>query len=81
MIIFLWQDANITTITAMSLMYQSFVTTAPMGPGNSGDNDFLLYEARVYVQHRGDIFLIKVMRKVQIKSRQENVKLYWPVLD
>ena len=40
------------------IMHQSFVTTAPMGPGNSGAFDFSLCKARVYAQHCRDIFMV-----------------------
>ena len=33
------------------------------GPGNSGDFDFLLCKARLYVQHCRVIFMVKVLPK------------------
>ena len=44
------------------------------GLGDSGDFDFSLCKARVYAQHCGDIFMVKVL----LKSRQVNVKLLRP---
>ena len=46
-------------------MHQSFVTTAiaPTGLGNSGDIDFPLCKARVYVQQCGDISMVKALLK------------------
>ena len=40
----------------LSVMHLSFVTTAPIGPGNSGDIDLSLCKARVYAQHCRNIF-------------------------
>ena len=59
-----------------SVMHQSFVTTVPMRPGNSGDTciDFFLCKARVYAQHCGNNFMIKAL----FKSWQANVKLPRP---
>ena len=36
---------------------QSFITSAPMGPGSSGDSDFSLCKAREYARHCRDIFM------------------------
>ena len=46
-------------------MQQSFVTTAiaPTELGNSGDIDFPLCQARVYVQQCGDISMVKALLK------------------
>ena len=41
----------------MCIMHQSFVTTAPMGPGNSRDFDFSLCKAWIYAMQCGDIFI------------------------
>ena len=38
------------------LMHKLLVTTGSSGPGNSGDIDFCLCKARVYVQHCGTFF-------------------------
>ena len=45
-------------------MHQSFATTAPLGPGNSGDIDFSLCKALVYAPHCGDIFYVISLVKV-----------------
>ena len=58
------------------IMHQTFVTMAPMALGNSGDFDFSLCKARVYAQHCGDIFIVKVLLKALLKSGQVNVKLH-----
>lgn len=44
-------------------MHQSFATTAPMGPGNSGDIDFSLHKALVNALHCGDNFLGQIPGK------------------
>ena len=62
------------------IIHQSFVTTASMGPGNSGDFDFSLCKTRVYVWHCGDIFVVKSLPKALLISRQANVKLQRLVL-
>ena len=64
----------------ITFMHQSFVTTtAPTVPGNSGDFDFSPCKALVYAQHCRDIFMVKVLPKDLLKSRQVNVKLLRPV--
>ena len=55
-----------------TLLHQSFVTTAPIGSGNSRDIDFPLCKARIYAQHCGDIFMVKAL----FKSRWVTVKLH-----
>ena len=59
-----------------SLMHQSFATTSPSGPGNSGDIDFSLSKARVYAQHCRDTLMVKALRKSPLKSRQVNVNFH-----
>ena len=56
-------------------MHLSFVTTVPTGLGNSGDIDFPLCKAWVYVQQCGDISMVKAL----LKSRQVILKLVRPV--
>ena len=55
------------------VMHQSFATTSPSGPGNSGDIDFSLSKARVYAQHCRDTLMVKALRKSPLKFRQVNV--------
>ena len=59
-----------------TLMHQSFATTSPSGPGNSGDIDFSLSKARVYSQHCRDTLMVKALRKSPLKSRQVNVNFH-----
>ena len=42
-----------------SLMHQSFATTSPRGPGNSGDIDFFICKAQVKSLHCRDLVLVK----------------------
>ena len=58
------------------LMHQSFATTSPSGPGNSGDIDFSLSKARVYAQHCRDTLMFKALPKSPLKSRQVNVNFH-----
>ena len=57
-------------------MHQSFATTSPSGPGNSGDIDFSLSKARVYAQHCRDTLMVKALPKSPLKSRQVNVNFH-----
>ena len=57
-------------------MHQSFATTSPSGPGNSGDIDFSLTKARVYAQHCRDTLMVKALPKSPLKSRQVNVNFH-----
>ena len=57
-------------------MHQSFATTSPSGPGNSGDIDFSLSKARVYAQHCRDTLMVKALLKSPLKSRQVNVNFH-----
>ena len=58
------------------IMHQSFATTSPSGPGNSGDIDFSLSKARVYAQHCRDTLMVKALPKSPLKSRQVNVNFH-----
>ena len=58
------------------IMHQSFATTSPSGPGNSGDIDFSLNKARVYAQHCRDTLMVKALPKSPLKSRQVNVNFH-----
>ena len=60
----------------IQLMHQSFATTSPSGPGNSGDIDFSLSKARVYAQHCRDTLMVKALPKSSLKSRQVNVNFH-----
>ena len=51
------------------------LTTASMGPGNSGNIDFSLCKAGVYAQHCGDIFMVKALPKAWLISQPVHVKL------
>ena len=54
-------------------MHQSFVTTAPMGPGNSGDFDFSLYRTQVYATTAGTFFVqspVKSSAKILASKRE-----------
>ena len=68
-----------TSLAFELLMHQSFVTMAPTGLGNSGDLHFSLCKTRVYARHCGDIFMVKVLPNVLLKSWYVNVKLLWPL--
>ena len=57
-------------------MHQSFATTSPSGPGNSGDIDFSLSKARVYAQHCRDTLMVKALPKSPLKSWQVNVNFH-----
>ena len=57
-------------------MHQSFATTSPSGPGNRGDIDFSLSNARVYAQHCRDTLMVKALPKSPLKSRQVNVNFH-----
>ena len=57
-------------------MHQSFATTSPSGPGNSGDIDFSLSKARVYAQHCRVTLMVKALPKSPLKSRQVNVNFH-----
>ena len=48
----------------MSLMHQSFATTSPWGPGNSGDIDFSICKAQVKSLHCRDLFWSNPCKKV-----------------
>ena len=52
-----------------SFMHQSFVITAPMGPGNSGDIEISLCKARVYAQHWGNIFMTKALLRLGMRIK------------
>ena len=77
---------NLTIDTVQNdypVMHQSFVTTASVGPENSGDFDFWTflfekpgYPVHVYAQHCKDIFMLKVLPKPLLKSWQVKVKLF-----
>ena len=58
------------------VMHQSFATTSPSGPGNSGDIDFSLSKAQVYAQHCRDTLMVKALRKSPLKSQQVNVNFH-----
>ena len=60
----------------LGFMHQSFATTSPSGPGNSGDIDFSLSKAQVYAQHCRDTLMVKALRKSPLKSRQVNVNFH-----
>ena len=60
----------------VEIMHQSFATTSPSGPGNSGDIDFSLSKARVYAQHCRDTLMVKALPKSPLKSRQVNVNFH-----
>ena len=63
----------------LDVIHQSLVIMVPMGPGNGGDFYFSLCKARVYAGDCRDIFIVKVLPKALLKSRQVNVKLLRPV--
>ena len=46
------------------VMHQSFATTSPQGPGNSGDINFSLCKAQVKSLHCRDFVLVKSLLKV-----------------
>ena len=45
-------------------MHQSFATTSPRGPGNSGDIDFSICNAQIKSLHCRDFVLVKSLLKV-----------------
>ena len=59
-----------------TVMHQSFATTSPSGPGNSGDIDFSLSKARVYARHCRDTLMVKALPKSLLKSQQVNVNFH-----
>ena len=63
---------SLVLVYLLGIMHQSFVITAivPTGLGNSGDIDFPLCKARVYVQQHGNISMVKAL----LKSRQAILK-------
>ena len=71
------KDVHLVLVYLLGIMHQSFVTiaTAPMGLGNSGNIDFPLCKARVYVQQCGDISMFKAL----LESRLVILKLARPV--
>ena len=54
-------------------MHQSFVTTAPTGPGNSEDFNFARCKVPVNALHCGAIFVVKPQQKAPLKFQQVNV--------
>ena len=67
---------DVSGIFLGKLMHQSFATTSPSGPGNSGDIDFSLSKARVNAQHCRDTLMVKALPKSTLKSRQVNVNFH-----
>ena len=61
---------TLVLVYLLSVMHQSST-----GLGNSGDIDFPLCKARVYVQQCGDISMVKAL----LKSRQVILKLARPI--
>ena len=49
-------------VTETFVMHKSFVTTATVAPGNSGDFDFLSSKSLLKAPHCGDIQLVKPCR-------------------
>ena len=45
------------------IVHQSFVFTAPLGPGNSGSFKFSVFKARSKAGHCGFIFVVKSLLK------------------
>ena len=50
--------------SSKNIMHQSFATTSPRGPGNSGDIDFSICKAQVKSLHCRDFVLVKSLLKV-----------------
>ena len=69
-------SGTVSSGTFVLLMHQSFATTSPSGPGNSGDIDFSLSKARVYARHCRDTLMVKALPKSLLKSRQVNVNFH-----
>ena len=77
-VIYCPKDVHYVLVYCLGIMHLSFVTTAiaPIRLENSGDIDFPLCKAQVYVQQCRNISMVKVL----LKSRQAILKLARPVL-
>ena len=51
------------------LMHQSFVSTAPLGPGNSSAFNFSVFKARLKAWHCGILYVVKSLLKVSAPRR------------
>ena len=74
----IWTPQNVVIIVKVEqcgLIHQTFVITAPMVLGNSGNIDFSLWKAQLYSQHCREIFMVKALPKALLLPQQVNVKL------
>ena len=49
---------------------ESYVSTAPPGPGNSGIFNFLVFKALLKARHCGVRFLLKYLPRTRVPKRQ-----------
>ena len=57
-----------------TLMHQSFVSPAPLGPGNSGTFNFLIFKAPVKVRPCEVRFVVKSLLKAPAPRGDNNVE-------
>ena len=58
-----------------TLMHQSFVSPAPLGPGNSVTFNFLIFKAPVKVRPCGVRFVVKSLLKAPAPRGDNNVNV------